>query len=161
MTQEEFEAEIVLQDDKLGILTLNKQLSSFSGRVLWGSKVISILLDVDKDNRRSWTRARKAMQNMLSEQVKWDKEIRAFAANKLTQFACEWRTFANKPMPEITEQGFAERISLQTISMTSGGRFSACADDDDMFFGHSVTVCGSLKKGITTAEIEGGLCPNR
>lgn len=151
----EYQKPVVLQDDMLGTLTFDKQLSSFSGTVLWGSKEISILLYADRDKKGTWTKVRNAMKTMLAEQVKWDKEIRAFAANKLTQNACEWRTSANEPTPEITEQSFADRISIQTISMTSGGLFSAYADDDDMFFGHFITVCGSLKKGIATAEIEG------
>ncbi|EGL38301.1 hypothetical protein HMPREF9124_1680 [Oribacterium sp. oral taxon 108 str. F0425] len=39
--------------------------------------------------------------------------------------------------------------------MTSGGSFTAYLDDDDLFFGYSIAVNGSPKKGILLADIEG------
>ena len=42
-----------------------------------------------------------------------------------------------------------------SIWMSSGTSFSAYFDDDDLFFGHSITVCGSPKKGLVSADIEG------
>ena len=39
--------------------------------------------------------------------------------------------------------------------MDAAGSFSAYFDDDDMFFGHSVTVYGTLKDGVTKANMEG------
>lgn len=151
----EYQKPIVLQDNILGVLTLNKRFGCFQGSVLWGGKIISLMLNVDKDNKGSWTRARKAMQKMLDEQANWDYDMRTFAANKLTSLAVDWRESADEPTPEITEQSFANRIILKSISMTSGGSFSAFFNDDDMFFGHCVSVYGSLKKGIKSADMEG------
>ena len=37
----------------------------------------------------------------------------------------------------------------------TGGRFTAYYNDDDMFWGHAVEVSGSLKKGITYANLAG------
>ena len=39
--------------------------------------------------------------------------------------------------------------------MTSGGSFLVYFDDDDIFFGHTIRVTGSLKKGLVSANIEG------
>lgn len=55
----------------------------------------------------------------------------------------------------ITEESFAKRISLSLIGVTSGGSFTAYLDDDDLFFGHSIAVNGSPKKGLLSADIEG------
>lgn len=151
----EYNKPIILQDKILGELTLNKEFSWFEGNISWQGERIVILLEVNKDNMSSWTKARNAMKNLLSEHEKWDKEMRRFAANKLTTLACEWRDSADEPIPEITERSFSERITLASISITSGGSFSAYFDDDDMFFGHCVTVRGSLKKGIVSADMEG------
>ena len=54
----------------------------------------------------------------------------------------------------ITEESFAKRISLSLIGVTSGGSFTAYLDDD-LFFGHSIAVNGSPKKGLLSADIEG------
>lgn len=52
-------------------------------------------------------------------------------------------------------KSFAKRISLSLIWVTSGGSFTAYLDDDDLFFGHSIAVNGSPKKGLLSADIEG------
>ena len=53
------------------------------------------------------------------------------------------------------EEELARRISLTSLSVTSGGSFTAWFDCDEMFTDHAVTVYGSLKKGLKTANIEG------
>ena len=53
------------------------------------------------------------------------------------------------------EDSFAKRISLSLIWVTAGGSFTAYLDDGELFFGHSITVSGSLKKGLLSADIEG------
>ncbi|HEL1082396.1 TPA: DUF2262 domain-containing protein [Streptococcus equi subsp. zooepidemicus] len=151
----EYNKPIILQDEILGELTLNKEFSWFEGRVSWQDEMIEISLEVNKDNKVSWTKARNAMKTMLSEQKNWDQKMRSFAAKKLTALACEWRDSADEPVTEITEQSFSERITLESIAITSGGSFSAYFDDDDMFFGHCVTIRGSLKKEIVSADMEG------
>ena len=55
----------------------------------------------------------------------------------------------------ITEEELTQRISLTSLSVTSGGSFTAWFDCDEMFTDHAVTVYGSLKKGLKTANIEG------
>ena len=53
------------------------------------------------------------------------------------------------------EEELARRISLTSLSVTSGGSFTAWFDCDEMFTDHAVTVYGSLKKGLKAANIEG------
>ena len=72
--------------------------------------------------------------------------------NKMTQ--SEWAE-SDEEAALITEESFAKRISLSLIWVTSGGSFTAYLDDDDLFFGHSIAVNGSSKKGLLSADIEG------
>ena len=53
------------------------------------------------------------------------------------------------------EEELARRISMTSLSVTSGGSFTAYFDCDEMFTDHTVTVYGSLKKGVKDACIEG------
>ena len=53
------------------------------------------------------------------------------------------------------EEELVRRISMTSLSVTSGGSFTAWFDCDEMFTDHAVTVYGSLKKGLKTANIEG------
>ena len=72
--------------------------------------------------------------------------------NKMTQ--SEWAE-SDEEAALIIEESFAKRISLSLIWVTSGGSFIAYLDDNDLFFGHSIAVNGSPKKGLLSADIEG------
>ena len=146
---------VVVVDEVLGELTLDKDLDMFEGEVLWRGEQICVSLEVDAANEDTWADARRAMKTMLADQERWDRDMRAFAARELTELACEWRESADEEVPEITEESFAQRIELRTIAMDADGSFSAYFDDDDMFFGHCVTAYGTLTDGVTAANMEG------
>ena len=146
---------VVVVDEVLGELTLDKDLDMFEGEVLWRGEQICVSLEVDEVNEGTWADARWAMKEMLAEQDRWDGDMRASAARELTELACEWRESADEEVPEITEESFARRIELRSITMDADGSFSAYFDDDDMFFGHCVTVYGTLADGVTAANMEG------
>lgn len=150
----EYRKPVVIKDDVLGELTYDKQLKSFEGNLSWLGGRIHISLYVDKDNKSGITKAKKLLKTMILEQKKWDAAMRSFAAKELTTLACEWAE-SDEEAAEITEESFAKGISLSLIWMSSGTSFSAYFDDDDLFFGHSITVCGSPKKGLVSADIEG------
>ena len=146
---------VVVVDEVLGELTLDKDLDMFEGEVLWRGEQICLSLEVDAANEGTWADASRAMKAMLAEQDRWDGGMRASAACELTELACEWRESADEEVPEITEESFARRIELRSIAMDADGSFSAYFDDDDMFFGHCVTVYGTLADGVTAANMEG------
>ena len=150
----EYRKPVVLQDDVLGELTYDKLLKSFEGNIAWLRGKIHISLYVDKDNKSGITKAKKLLKTMVLEQEKWDADLRNFAAKELTKLACEWAE-SEEEAALITEESFAKRISLSLIWVTSGASFSACFDDDELFFGHNIAVSGSLKKGMVSAKIEG------
>ena len=53
----------------------------------------------------------------------------------------------NPETDPITEEELARRISMTSLSVTSGGSFTAWFDCDEMFTDHAVTVYGSSEKG--------------
>ena len=150
----EYRKPVVLQDDVLGELTYDKLLKSFEGNIAWLRGKIHISLYVDKDNKSGITKAKKSLKTMVLEQKKWDADLRGFAAKELTKLACEWAE-SEEEAALITEESFAKRISLSLLWVTAGGSFTAYLDDDELFFGHSIAVSGSAKKGLLSADIEG------
>lgn len=146
---------VVLSDEVLGELTLNKDLYLFDGDVSWRGEQISVSLEVDSGCEETWKQAVQAMKTMLADQERWDRDMRAFAARELTELACEWHDSADEDVPEITEESFTRRIKLSSIVMDADGSFSAYFDDDDMFFGHCVTAYGTLMDGVRTVNMEG------
>lgn len=146
---------VVVTDEVLGELTLDKDYDVFEGHVLWQGEQIDVSLEVDAANEDSWTAARRAMKAMSAEQGRWDRDMRASAARDLTELACEWRESADEEVPEITEESFARRIELRSIAMDADGSFSGYFDDDDMFFGHCVVVYGTVADGVASVEMAG------
>ena len=151
----EYRRPVVVTDEVLGELTLDKDLDMFEGEVPWCGEQICLSLEVDVANENTWADAVRAMKEMLAEQDHWDCDMRASAARELTELACEWRKSADEEVPEITEESFARRIELRSIAMDADGSFSAYFDDDDMFFGHCVTAYGTLVDGVRTVNMEG------
>ena len=156
----EYTKPVVLEDEVLGTLTLNREMSFFDGTCRWMGKEVHILLDVDMENKATWTRVRNVMKKLMADQESWDKSLRAMAAQKLTRLANEWladndQTDRDPKKAPITEEEFARRILLSEFSVSPGGRFTAWYEDDDMFWGHVVTVDGTLKKGPIDADIQG------
>ena len=151
----EYRRPVVLNDEELGELSLDKDLDMFEGVISWRDEDIDISLEVDSSSEDTWTAAVVAMKQMAADQDAWDRDMRVFAARELTELACKWRESADEEVPEITEESFARRIELRSIAMDADGSFSAYFDDADMFFGHCVTAYGTLTDGVTAANMEG------
>ena len=151
----EYRRPVVLNDEELGELSLDKDLDMFEGGISWRGEDIDISLEVDSSSEDTWTAAVAAMKQMMTDRDRWDRDMRAFAARELTELACDWRESADEDVPEITEESFAQRIELTSIAMEPDGSFSAYFDDDDMFFGHCVVVYGTLADGVSAANMEG------
>ena len=169
---DEYHKPVVIQDQVLGELTLDKDYDTFEGEIQWCGKDVSLSLiqwcgkdvslslEVNAESKPSWTRARSAAKKLLADCETWDKAMRELAAKNLTELANNWlsQDEENSRDPEtdpITEEELARRISMTSLSVTSGGSFTAWFDCDEMFTDHAVTVCGSLKKGLKAANIEG------
>ena len=127
----------------------------FEGGISWRGEDIDTSLEVDSSSEDTWTAAMTAMKQMMTDQDRWDRDMRAFAARQLTELACDWRESADEEVPEITEESFARRIELRSIAMDADGSFSAYFDDDDMFFGHCVVVYGTVADGVASAVMAG------
>ena len=151
----EYRRPVVLNDEELGELSLDKDLDMFEGGISWRGEDIDISLEVDSSSEDTWTAAVAAMKQMMTDRDRWDRDMRAFAARELTELACDWRESADEDVPEITEESFAQRIELTSIAMEPDGSFSAYFDDDDMFFGHCVVVYGTLADGVASAVMAG------
>ena len=161
---DEYHKPVVIQDQVLGELKLDKDYDTFEGEIQWCGKDVLLSLEVNAESKPSWTRARSAAKKLLADCETWDKAMRELAAKNLTELANNWlsQDEENPRNPEtdpITEEELARRISMTSLSVTSGGSFTAWFDCDEMFTDHAVTVYGSLKKGLKTANIEKGAIP--
>ena len=86
----EYTKPILLKDEVLGTLTLDREMSTFDGTCKWMGKEVQISLDVEIEKKASWTRVTNVMKKLLADQEVWDKSLRTMAAQKLTAQANEW-----------------------------------------------------------------------
>ena len=157
---DEYHRPVVLQDETLGELTLDKDYNTFEGEIQWCGTDVYLSLEVNAESKPSWTRARSAAKKLLADCETWDKAMRELAAKNLTGLANDWLSQDEENPRDpgtdpITEEELARRISMTSLSVTSGGSFTVWFDCDEMFTDHAVTVYGSLKKGLKAANIEG------
>lgn len=146
---------VVIDDEVLGTLILNRDFDMFEGTFDWNETEISLMLEVDADDKSTWEDTCNAARSMLSEMEKWDQTMRVFSAKALTSLANEWMENDDENTAPITEEIFAERISLLELTFSFEDSFTAYYEDDDMFWGHAIEVCGSLEQGVESANIVG------
>lgn len=143
-----------LHSDVFGDLILNKELESLDVSADWCGTETDISLQAD-DPDADLKEGLRLLEAFFAEQEKWDAELRSYAAAELTELANEWATDEDENAPEITEEDFAKRLIMSGIVFEPDGTFTVYFDDDDMFWGHSVTVYGDMEEGPNDAQMEG------
>lgn len=156
---EDYTKPVIIEDEVLGTLQLNRDFQSLEGMIEWRGNKISISMDVDAENKATWTKARNVAKRFFTEQDDWDRSMKSLASKKLLKLSNEWledddtdRIPKDNP---ITKEEFEERIKLEELSVSPGGTFSAFFNDDDLFWGHVILVQGSLRKGPINTDIQG------
>ena len=64
----EYTKPILLEDEVLGTLTLDREMSIFEGTCKWMGKEVRISLDVEIEKKASWTRVTNVMKKLVADQ---------------------------------------------------------------------------------------------
>lgn len=154
----EYRKKVVIEDEVLGEFVLDKDLEMFEGSIERNGKKIILYLEIEKDDPETWDNAHENMKRFISELDIRDKEMREFSAESLTDLANDWLEDSvedDEEIEEINEEDFAQRIDLCEISVDDEGSYTVYYSDDDMFWGHSIQVCGTFEEGIQSADMVG------
>lgn len=142
-----------VDDEALGRFTLNREYGWFEGSIDWLGNTIDVQLKADKDNASTAKRAFDILKNVSSDIPEWDKKVRKYAAEELTELANDWNEEDSDE--QITKEEFAKRIEISGIIFRSDGSFEITFNDDDMFFGHWVVVYVDEQGAFERADMEG------
>jgi hypothetical protein len=140
-------------DDRFGVFELNKSVDMYDGEIEILGNTVSVGFE-EKEALQTLRELAKDFDGLLSGAA-------AFAAKELLELANTWCDDAwdeeeeGKPFTPLTEKDFMDRITLREISLGDDGEYALYYDDGDMFWGHAVTVDGSLAEGFTDANMEG------
>jgi len=138
---------VYYKDEILGTFTLDKSINYFNNKIEWLGESISVSFALDTEENIRDTIS--VLHNLVKEQSEWDRRVRKFAAEELTNLANDWQE------EDVVEEEFAKRIILESITVYADGGFVFWFDDDDLFFGHVIFVEGNLKGDFERAEIAG------
>lgn len=138
---------------ELGTFTLNRLVNWFEAEVEWLGQPARLDIDREED----WDACVEQAKALMADQKGWDEKVRSFAADQLLEQANDWaRDAAEGEEPEeITREQFMERLELDAVQISAGGRFEFWFNDGDLFWGHAIHVTGALDKGPESAQMEG------
>ncbi len=159
----EYRKEVSINSEVLGKLILNKEVNLYETEndIEWCGDNIKITLTADGDDVDELLAD---AEEFYKNRQEWDRKIREYASEYLTELANDWKydaesgndeDFNEDDFVEITEEEFAKRIEICDISFDGDGDFSVYCNDDDMFWGHTVIVYGNIKTGFESADIAG------
>lgn len=156
---------VELNDELCGKFMLDRQFEWFTREIDWCGEKATIYLECNDDDPENASEALEHFKEIYSDLEEWDKKLREFAAEKLTDLANDWQDDDNDYDDEdedeedddesITEEDFAERICISEFSVDPEGDFTAYYNDDDMFWGHSIEINGNVNGEFEDANICG------
>ena len=148
---EEFNKPVKYKSEIFGELELDKELNWLSGECDWLGMDAEVHINVD-ESLEDVSDGIKNLEQFYKAREKWDFELRSYAAKELTEDANNWLEEGDEG---VSEDDFAQRISIVSIDVNPDGTFSVTYDDDDIFAGHLVVVDGDMENGPDSAYIEG------
>lgn len=139
-----------VEDDRFGLLTLDRQFNWFETDATWKSDEVVLRLSMSGcDNVEQLIALAHALWDS---QDKWDQAIRACAVTSLLDLKNE--NWLADDEEEVTAEEFFDRITPEGIVLYHTGRFEFSCDDDEMFGGHGIEVIGNLFDGAQSADIQ-------
>ena len=152
---EEYHKEVLLEDDVLGTCKLDKEFEMFVSTVNWCGEPVEISFEVDAFAKDTWTKSLNEAKSMVLECDTWDRNMRDYAASEVTELANEQLAYEYEysgyyvEKPEtLTEDEFADKLSLSSIDIFIDGKFIAYYVYDDLAIDGYITVSGSVKHGM-------------
>lgn len=148
---------VCIIDEKIGTFTLNAEFSWFeNAEFQWLGQPCEVYLETDK---LAGNTAEQSYQHFLKLQAslkQWDEKFRKFSAENLTASANEWQSEGEEePVSAITEEKFAERMKISSVSVSPNGDLTVYYHDDNMFWGHSIEISANISGKIESASIAG------
>jgi len=152
---EEYNMEVTYEDDDFS-LELNKTYGNFEGEMYYQEEEEGLSLNVHTDDIEKLKELLTLFrQTALTNFKAWIEHLKTFAAEKLTDLANKWQKEADSNAPDITPQHFAERMSITELVLFDDERLCIYFDEDNMFWGHTITVYTNLNGTLESATIEG------
>ncbi|MFP3916768.1 DUF2262 domain-containing protein [Lysinibacillus telephonicus] len=146
---------VFYNDEILGQFELIKSVNTFEKKIIWANDEGLLSFDWFEDNDKMKS-ALKTAYVLFEQQDEWSQRVKEYAAEELTELANDWlQDDEETEIQEITKEMFMGLMKLSTICVYPEGDFEIFYSDGDMFWGHSIIVCGNIDGKFDSAEIAG------
>lgn len=143
-------------ENELGTFCLDREFSWFECSIDWNGKEALVYLETDEEDGDTADVAMSTLKNIVKDLSMHDNSYRTYAAQRLTSLANEWLSESeDADAKEITEEAFAERMEISEVTFSSDGSINLLYLDDDMFWGHVISIDVEDNGEITDACIAG------
>ena len=140
---------VTVQDERFGILTLDRRLDRFDGQVTWNGKTVG--LTIEAIGEELCPDSLSAAKKLFANEESWGQRINDYAVKML--HGQTW--LEEEDEVELTREEFLSRMKLTDIGVSSDGSFDFWHEDGDLFWGHSIVVYGDLESGPTSLDTPG------
>lgn len=130
-----------------GLLTLDRRLDWWEAPVQWLGADMTISLEPGDEELNVVARWARHLWDAAAE---WDDRVRSFFVSELLDLCNEWQEGRG---PAVTADEFRRRPTVESVTIRADGTFEFWFEDDGLFMGHQIIVCGSIAAGPTRADI--------
>lgn len=154
--REKYLAPIVLEDDVLGKLVLEKSVGVFKGKYHFTDNSITVCVEVEWSSKATWKKPLAVARDFVEHIVKKDKEAREYIAEDKELFDNALGCLEdNCEISFSTPEEFANALGdrMKYIFVNQNGSYTIGYHDGYVFGGHEIAVDVNVKGEIVCAEV--------
>lgn len=155
--QEKYLAPILLEDEVLGQLKLEKSIGLFEGNYSMSGHEIKICVEVEWTQKRTWKKPLAAARDFITDIDNKDQQAREYMASDAELFEAalegldEGNCAINFSKPEEFAEAFKGR--LKYLFVNQNGSYTIGYDDGFVFGGHEIDVDVNANGKFVCAEV--------
>lgn len=142
---------MIVHSPRFGDLTLERRSHCFEGSAQWNG--ITIQISFQADEQLDISKPMATAEQLWDRQDDWQEQGQAFAVEQLLSTKNDY--WLNEDEEPLNSTDFKSRMTLESITVLSDGRFEFLFDDGELFAGHYILVSGSVAGGFSDAFFEG------
>lgn len=146
---DEYMRPVIITNDLLGELLLDKEIYAFQGKTAYQDRDIFVTAFVNSAQQKTWNKRVELLAETAKNLPTYDVEAKKLLADKLLKLAKDYNDDVVIPKEDIIKRVYLEGVSIVSNNI----EFDYC--DDNIFGGHTIVVEGSLKAGLKKAYIAG------
>ncbi|MEZ6056648.1 MAG: DUF2262 domain-containing protein [Planctomycetaceae bacterium] len=137
--------------ERVGEFEYQERKDRYMTMAKWMGEDVEVHLDAN--DMSGCRRAVAACEAIWADQTRWNGLLHsAIVADLLKLKNSDWR---QRGEPKLTKADFEHRIALTAVTFSFSGDFEFWFNDGDIFWGHSISVRGDVKDGVSDVALAG------